>query len=216
VTRDWTADSMAEARLSPVRIGILASGSGTNAERLMLLLRDRVDMQVERVYSNAPTARVIDRAVELNIPTHVFSKPELTSGALLDRLGADSIDFVVLAGFLLKVPASMVSHFAGRMANLHPALLPSFGGKGMYGEHVHRAVHQAVQQEGLRETGITLHWVTAGYDEGAIFFQASAALGMADDLARIVDKVRDLECKHFAVEMERAIESCFSLSRRWA
>lgn len=200
--------------MTKVRIAVLASGSGTNAERLMQHVQDRIDMQVERVYSNLASAGVHDRAERLNVPSHVFSKSELASGELLKRLLDDGIDFVVLAGFLLQVPEAMASHFSGRMVNLHPALLPLFGGKGMYGAHVHQAVQQAVLHDGLRQTGITLHWVTPAYDEGAVFFQASAPLTLDDNASSIVDIISELECKYFALEVERAIESCFSLDRR--
>jgi|GEM_PF-422175 len=197
-----------------IRIAIFASGAGTNAERLIERLRGCVDIQVARVYANRDSAGVLERARQHEVPSRVFSRSDLHSTEVLKMLEIDRIDFVVLAGFLLKVPAELVAAFKGRMLNLHPALLPRFGGKGMYGAHIHAAIFEAISSEGLCETGITLHWVTSGYDEGATIFQARTELTAEDTPSTIADKIRVLECKHFAPEVERTVRECFSLGVR--
>jgi len=197
------------------RVAILASGAGTNAERLVLAARERSDIEVALVGCNRPAAGVLDRAAHLGVPAVVFDRKALAAGEVTRRLLAERIDFVALAGFLLKVPSDLVAGFSGRMMNLHPALLPAFGGKGMYGHHVHQAVHAALLEGAVRETGITLHWVDAEYDEGPPFFQASVALDPSVDTPdSIAGKVADLEALHYAPQTLRAIVEALSLSQR--
>lgn len=197
------------------RVAILASGAGTNAERLVLAARERDDIEVALVGCNRPAAGVLDRASRLGVPAVVFDRKALAAGEVTRRLLAERIDFVALAGFLLKVPSDLVAAFSGRMMNLHPALLPAFGGKGMYGHHVHQAVHAALLEGAVRETGITLHWVDAEYDEGPPFFQASVALDPSVDTPdSIAGKVADLEALHYAPQTLRAIVEALSLSQR--
>ena len=197
------------------RVAILASGAGTNAERLVLAARERSDIEVALVGCNRPAAGVLDRAAHLGVPAVVFDRKALAAGEVTRRLLAERIDFVALAGFLLKVPSDLVAAFSGRMMNLHPALLPAFGGKGMYGHHVHQAVHAALLEGAVRETGITLHWVDAEYDEGPPFFQASVALDPSVDTPdSIAGKVADLEALHYAPQTLRAIVEALSLSQR--
>ena len=196
------------------RVAILASGAGTNAERLVVAARGRSDIEVALVGCNRPRAGVLDRAARLGVPSFVFDREALAAGEVTRRLLAERIDFIALAGFLLKVPSDLVAAFSGRMMNLHPALLPAFGGKGMYGHHVHKAVHAALLEGAVHETGITLHWVDAEYDEGPPFFQASVALDPSVDTPdSIAGKVADLEERHYAHQTLRAIAEALSLSQ---
>lgn len=195
------------------RVAILASGEGTNAERLIQAAQDRPDVEVVCVACNRPDAGVLSRAKALGTPAWTFGRQALASGELQRRLEISGVEFVVLAGFLLKVPSSLVAAFAGRMLNLHPSLLPAFGGKGMYGRHVHVAVAEALHRGEVDRTGITLHWVTEEFDEGAAFFQAEVGLDAhADTAESIAGKVTELEAQHYAPQVLRAIAQSLSLS----
>ncbi len=201
---------MAEA---PAKLAILASGAGTNAARLMRLTAAMDGLEVALVATNKADAGVVEIARSMGVPTWVFDKSALEGGEVLARLEAAGVRFVALAGFLLKVPPSMVHAYSGRMLNLHPALLPAFGGKGMYGHHVHAAVHDALQRGEVEETGITLHWVDARYDEGPPFFQARVALDRSGESPEsIARKVRELEEEHYAPQVLRAVVQALSLS----
>lgn len=196
-----------------LKVAILASGEGTNAERLIQAAGKRADIEVAVVASNRSSAGVLRRSEALGVETWVFSKAQLNGGVVAQELGARGVQFVVLMGFLLKVPQSLVGVFPRRMLNLHPSLLPAFGGKGMYGDHVHRAVYGAMQDGSVTETGMTLHWADAGYDTGAVFFQARVELdASADTPLSISAKVRKLELEHCAQEALRAVTESLSLS----
>jgi len=194
------------------RVAILASGSGTNAERLMRAASGAPDVEVVLVGCSRPGAGVLDRAEACGVPTWVFDRNALLSGEVEAHLHDLNVDFVALAGFLMKVPQTLVTAFPGRMLNLHPSLLPAFGGKGMYGHHVHRAVAEALAAGIVQETGITLHWVDADYDTGAPFFQAAVALGPSDDAEAIAERIQRLESEHYALQTLRAIRESLSLS----
>ena len=193
------------------RVAILASGSGTNAERLMRAAEQQHDIDVVLVASNRLRAAVVDRANDCGVETWVFDREALISGEVEARLRDMDVDFVALAGFLMKVPDALVAAYAGRMLNLHPSLLPAFGGKGMYGRHVHVAVAEAAAEGWVSETGITLHWVDADYDTGPAFFQATVALDAGDDAAAIAGKIQQLEAEHYAPQTLRAIRESLSL-----
>lgn len=193
------------------RVAILASGSGTNAERLMQAAQEEPDIEVVLVGCNRPGAAVLERAERCGIETWLFNRQALTSGGVEARLRDMKVDFVALAGFLMKVPDGLVAAYPGRMLNLHPSLLPAFGGKGMYGRHVHVAVAQAVAEGRVSETGITLHWVDADYDTGPAFFQATVALDAGVDAESIADKIHRLEAEHYAPQTLRAIRESLSL-----
>lgn len=200
-----------------VKVAILASGEGTNAERLIQAVAPAVGVEIAWVGCNRRDAGVLARADAAGIPSWVFSKAELNMGEVQSRLIEESVDFVALVGFLLKVPAELVTAYSGRMLNLHPALLPSFGGKGMYGHHVHKAVHAALCEGKVQETGITLHWVDPEYDEGPPFFQVSVPLDAALDTPEtIAEKVRELEVAHYAPQALRAVVESLSLSHTTA
>tara|TARA_X000000950_G_scaffold283131_1_gene383342 strand:+ start:370 stop:987 length:618 start_codon:yes stop_codon:yes gene_type:complete len=193
------------------KVAILASGSGTNAERLMAAANRTPDVEVVLVASNRARAGALERAASLGVPTWTFGRTELEAGRVTEWLREAGADFVALAGFLMKVPDDLVAAFSGRMLNLHPSLLPAFGGKGMYGHHVHEAVHAALAAGEVNRTGITLHWVDADYDTGAPFFQADVRLMDGDTPDSIAEKVRQLEVEHYAPQTLRAIRESLSL-----
>jgi phosphoribosylglycinamide formyltransferase-1 len=176
-----------------MRIAIFASGSGTNAENIAIHFEKSNEHVVSLILTNNPQAGVLLRARNLNIPCLVFSQEQLNDGYVLNVLLQQKIDFVVLAGFLKLVPESIIEAFEGRIINIHPALLPKYGGKGMYGGRVHQAVFDAREAE----TGITIHHVTAKYDEGNIIFQTSVAVEKRDSVKDIESKVHALEYRHY-------------------
>lgn len=178
----------------PKKIIVFASGSGSNAEQIILQARTCAWANVRAVYCNNPEARVIQRAERLGVPVRLFENPQLDDPEfVLSWLLQDVPDLIVLAGFLRKIPEFIVGNFPRRIVNIHPALLPEFGGKGMYGMHVHRAV----KERGALETGITIHYVNPAYDEGAIIFQAKTPLGESDTPEEIARKVQILEHEHY-------------------
>lgn len=176
------------------RIAIFASGSGSNAERISQHFSDHADVEVTLILTNNPAAGVIARARQLHIPVVVFDKKTFVdSKRIVELLQRQQIDLIVLAGFLMLVPATLIRAFPRRIINIHPALLPKYGGPGMYGEHVHEAVAAA----GEVESGITIHYVDERYDEGEIIYQASCTLENTDRAADIAEKVLRLEHAHF-------------------
>ncbi len=174
-------------------IAILASGSGSNAEKIMDYFKGSGKGQVVMVGSNKPDAFVLERAKKFNVPAITFTRKELEEGVLTGKLKALQVDLVVLAGFLLKIPANLIQAFPDRIVNIHPALLPKYGGKGMYGMHV----HQAVKEAGDQETGITIHLVNEHYDEGKVIFQAGVNVSETDTPEDIANKVHELEHRFF-------------------
>ena len=176
------------------RLAILATGSGSNAEKIMEHFAHSSKGKVVLVAANKTTAGVLARAQKFNVPTFTFTRPELEEGLLLEKLREAQVDWVILAGFLLKVPDALIRSFPDRMVNIHPALLPKYGGKGMYGHHVHEAVKAA----GDTESGITIHLVNEHYDEGKIIFQAATSLLPEDSAETIAAKVLALEHRYFA------------------
>lgn len=174
------------------KIAIFASGSGSNAENIALYFQQHENLNIECIYSNKADAFVLERARKLNIPCAVFSRTDFyETDKVLDSLKAYNVDMVILAGFLWLVPSNLINRFP--IINIHPALLPKYGGKGMYGEKV----HQAVVANRETESGITIHYVNEHYDEGNIIFQAKCEVlpsDTADDVAR---KVHELEYQYF-------------------
>ena len=175
------------------RIVVFASGSGTNAENIIKYFLNTSKAKVVSVLTNNPSAKVIERASKYTIPTQIFSKQELNEGFLLQKINLLEPDLIVLAGFLLKVPQNLIDAYPNKIINIHPALLPKFGGKGMYGMHIHEAV--VANKE--KETGITIHYVNENYDEGAIIFQKSVALLEEDTPEIVAGKIHKLEQDHF-------------------
>ena len=180
-------------------IAIFASGSGSNAEEIARYFADQADVQVVLILTNNPQAGVIDRARRgfgcgQHVPVVVFDRPTFReSNRIVALLTAQNIDLIVLAGFMWLVPASLVQAFSGRIVNIHPALLPKFGGKGMFGGHV----HQAVVAAGATESGITIHFVNEHYDEGQVVFQATCPVSPTDTPDDVAAKVHALEYAHY-------------------
>lgn len=185
-----------------LRIIIFASGSGTNAENIIEYFKNSTLAEVSYVISNNENAGVLDRAKKLNIPSRVFSKKEMATDTFLNFLD-EHADFIVLAGFLLKIPDEMISLFPNTIINIHPALLPKYGGKGMYGMHVHRAVVANKEPE----TGITIHYVNEQYDEGTIIFQKTVALDHNDTPEDVAAKIHVLEQENFPKVIEKLLKA---------
>jgi phosphoribosylglycinamide formyltransferase 1 len=175
------------------RIVIFASGNGSNAENLVQSYGSESGIRVVAIFCNKPGAGVLKRAVSLDIPAELFTREEMMDGQLLARLMNYKPDCIVLAGFLWLMPSDIIKAFPKRIINIHPALLPAFGGKGMYGDRVHRAVIDA----GARESGITIHLVNEHYDEGAILFQARCPVYESDTAESLASRIHDLEYQHF-------------------
>jgi len=184
-------------------IAIFASGSGTNAENLIQFFRTSDFGRVQLVLSNQAKAGVIDRAEKLHTEVFVFNREQFyQKNEVLTLLFERAIDFVVLAGFLWLVPETLLQAFEGRIINIHPALLPKYGGKGMYGSRVHEAVIQA----GEKESGITIHHVNARYDEGGIIFQARCPVEEGDRPEDLAARIHQLEYEHFPKVVEKLLK----------
>lgn len=185
------------------KIAIFASGSGTNAKNL-LQHYTHTNVTIVRIYTNNAQAGVISIANEYSIPVCVFSKTDLyESISILNQLQADDVEYIVLAGFLLLMPTNIIKAYQQRIINIHPALLPNYGGKGMYGMHVHRAVVQNKESK----TGITIHLVDEIYDNGTILFQATCDVLPTDTPEIVADKVHALEYEHFPRVIQEYIVS---------
>ncbi len=184
------------------KIAIFASGSGTNAENIANFFQDNKDIEIKLILTNNKHAKVIDRAKKLNIKTEIFTKEEFyKSTKVQDILATNEIDFVVLAGFLWLVPHSLIKVFNKKIINIHPALLPKYGGKGMYGDNVHKAVVANSETE----SGITIHYVNEKYDDGAIIFQAKCKITKNDTPQDLAQKIHKLEYKHFPTVIEQVV-----------
>ncbi|RXK50908.1 phosphoribosylglycinamide formyltransferase [Aquirufa rosea] len=183
-------------------IVIFASGSGSNAEKIVQHFQDTNLAKVVHIYCNNSEAGVIQRAERLQIPCRVFTREEYKNGTILDEIKALNTDLIVLAGFLWLIPGSFVQAFPQRIINLHPALLPKFGGKGMYGHFVHEAVKEARE----KESGITIHYVNEHYDEGNIIYQSSFKIDPDDSPEDIARKGQILEHRDFPVVIEKLIK----------
>lgn len=176
------------------RIAIFASGSGTNAEEIMKHFSHHPRVEVVMLLSNSPEAFALKRAEKFNVPTAIFTRKDYKeSQVVLEWLQQKQVTHVVLAGFLWLVPAYLTDAFPDRIINIHPSLLPKFGGKGMYG----MKVHEAVKEQGEIATGITIHLVNEHYDEGRVIFQASCPVGPQDTPETIAQQVHRLEYAHY-------------------
>ncbi|HVV54229.1 MAG TPA: phosphoribosylglycinamide formyltransferase [Mucilaginibacter sp.] len=182
------------------RIAIFASGSGSNAQKIMEHFKRNPEAEVVLILTNNPQAYVLQRADNFEIPSHIFSRHEFYETDSIIRLLKNlQVDLIVLAGFLWLVPASLLRAFPNKIINLHPALLPKFGGKGMYGDHV----HQAVLDAGEEESGITIHFVNEKFDEGEVIHQSRFKIEPGDTIEMIKFKGQQLEHQNFP----RVIES---------
>jgi len=180
---------------------IFASGSGTNAENIIKYFENKEVATVVAVFSNNPNAQVLERAKRFNIPSEVFSKVELFESKVLQKLNSLQPDLIVLAGFLLKMPKNIIESYPNKIINIHPALLPKYGGTGMYGMNVHKAVVENKE----KETGISIHFVDENYDEGNIIFQESVLVLETDSPENVAEKIHELEQKFFPELIEKLL-----------
>ena len=186
-------------------IAVFASGNGSNAENIIQHFNGGNVAEVKLVICNKETAPVIQKAQNLGVPAMVFTREELTTEQpekLLEILTKKSIDTIILAGYLLMIPQVITERYCGRIINIHPALLPKFGGKGMYGMNVHKAVIEA----GEKVSGITIHLADAVYDSGKILFQAACPVSPEDSPESLATKVHALEKEHFPAVIEKYIK----------
>jgi phosphoribosylglycinamide formyltransferase-1 len=182
-----------------VSLAVFASGSGTNAENIIQYFHAHSNIIISCIITNNPQAGVIERAKRLKIPCQIIDKTSLNSEELFFRQVADfKIDAIVLAGYLLRIPEWMVHKFHNKIINIHPALLPKYGGKGMYGMHVHEAVKNA----GEKITGISIHLVNENYDEGSILLQAYCDINEKMTAVEIAEKVHKLEYAYYPACIE--------------
>ena len=181
------------------KLAVFASGNGTNAEKIFRFFQSHKKAEVSLLCCNKKDAFVLERAKKFNLPTLVFNRSQFYDSSMVtDRLQKEGIDLVVLAGFMWLIPSSMVARYPQKIINIHPALLPKYGGKGLYGMHVHRAVKEA----GESESGITIHYVNECYDEGTIIAQFACELNPTDSPADIAQKVQKLEHKNYPKVIE--------------
>jgi phosphoribosylglycinamide formyltransferase 1 len=183
------------------KILLFASGTGSNVENIIQYFKNHHDIIVAGVFTNNPHAGVLDKARHYNVPTFVFNKEELSGGIVLDKIAALAPDLIVLAGFLWKMPEQIVAAYPNKIINIHPALLPKYGGKGMYGIKV----HQTVLENKETESGITIHYVNEHYDEGEFIFQQKVKIDDCATPEEIVEKVQELEHKYFPLTIEKLL-----------
>lgn len=185
-----------------IKLAIFASGNGTNAQRISEYFARHDKVRVDCVVYNRKDAFVAERARRLGVPARYFGRKDFyENGRVLQFLREREIDWVILAGFLWLVPQDILDAFPGRVINIHPALLPKYGGKGMFGEHV----HQAVIAHHETESGITIHIVDQHYDRGTTLFQAKCRLTDQDTPETLAAKIHELEQKHFPVVIEQTV-----------
>lgn len=185
-----------------VRIAIFASGAGSNAQKIIDSFRGHSNIKIALIVCNKPGAGVLAIADKENIPALLIEKKTFFhGGAYLDEMRKLKIDFIVLAGFLWKVPDELINAYPRKIVNIHPALLPKYGGKGMYGQHVHEAVIAA----GEKESGITIHYVDGHYDNGDIIFQATCPVLENDDASSLANRIHQLEHAHYPKVIETIV-----------
>ncbi len=194
----------ASKRIFPKKIVVFASGSGSNAENIIRYFKDSKTAEVVSVLSNKPSAKVLNRAQKLNVTALYFDRTAFyNSNDVLHILEDTNPDLIVLAGFLWLFPSFILEKFPNKVINLHPALLPKFGGKGMFGNNVHKAVLENKE----KETGITIHYVNEKYDDGQIIFQKAFPISSEETLTSLTEKIHELEHRHFPKVIENLLES---------
>lgn len=185
------------------RIAIFASGSGSNAQKIMEHFKKHLDAEVVIVLTNNPEAYVLQRADNFEIPSHIFDKHEFyKTNNVVDLLKNLQIDLIVLAGFMWLIPQNLLKAFPNKIINIHPALLPKYGGKGMYGDRVHQAILDAHEEE----SGITIHFVNEHFDEGEIIHQSRFRIEPGDDLEMVKFKGQQLEHLHYPKVVEQLLK----------
>ncbi|MGL4632751.1 MAG: phosphoribosylglycinamide formyltransferase [Leadbetterella sp.] len=183
-------------------LAIFASGSGSNAENIQIYFDNHPKVNISLIVTNNPEAGVIKRAHRLGVPCLVLNKETLKDENNLIRILAQfDIDYIILAGYLWLIPGFLVNKYPNKIINIHPALLPKYGGKGMYGQHVHEAVYNNKE----KESGITIHFVNEQYDKGEFIFQATCKLSSEDTPEDIAQKVHQLEYEHFPKIIEKVV-----------
>lgn len=193
---------MAKNTSKITKMAIFASGQGSNAANIIKYFKNRVDVKVVLIVCNKPGAGVLSIAENQQIPSLLIEKDRFARGdAYLPVLKAAGVDFIVLAGFLWKIPAALIAGYPNQIINIHPALLPKYGGKGMYGGKVHEAVIAAGEQE----SGITIHFVNEHYDEGASIFQAACKIESTDTAEILASKIHELEYAHFPKQIDELL-----------
>lgn len=185
-------------------LAIFASGNGTNAQRIIEYFSENQSVRIKLILSNNPDALVLKRAEKFQIPTMVFNREMFyKTGEITEKLLLEEAGCIILAGFLWLIPPSVLNAFPDRIINIHPALLPAFGGKGMYGNRV----HEAVIASGEKKTGITIHLVNERYDEGRILFQAECPVLPGDSPDTLAARIHELEYRHFPEVIENFLLS---------
>lgn len=185
-----------------IRLALFASGSGSNVENIYNYFSNNTNFIISKVYCNNANAGVLERCKRLNLKSLVFKRHEFFESSLVLKDLIETSDVIVLAGFLWKIPENIIQVFSDKIINIHPALLPKYGGKGMYGMNVHKTV----KENNDAETGITIHFVNEKYDDGAIIFQEKTSLKPSDSIEEIAQKVHELEYKYYP----KIIEQTFS------
>ena len=184
------------------RISVFVSGNGTNLQRIAEYFKDNNDVEIVNVVCNNPKAYSIERAKNLGIPLRMITKLEFNSPEFTEEMKSLHLDLIVLAGFLWKIPASLIQAYPKQIVNIHPALLPKYGGKGFYGEHVHEAVVAAKEAF----SGITIHYVNEIYDNGEIILQAYTKLDPGETPDSLATKIHKLEQAYFPVAIEQVLK----------
>lgn len=189
-----------------INVAIFASGSGSNAENIINYFHENDDILIKLIVSNKEGAYVHERARKLGVESVTFSKNDFQeTDKVLDCLREKGVDFVVLAGFLLKIPQNLIDAYPDLIVNIHPALLPKYGGKGMYGDNVHKAVVEA----GEKESGITIHYINENYDEGNTIFQVKCEVLDQDTYEDVAAKVHELEYRYFPEIIAKVLKDRF-------
>jgi len=193
-------NEVASSKPNTIRVAIFASGAGSNAQKIIDHFRQHTEIKIALIVCNKPGAGVLTIAQKENIPTLIIEKePFFRGNAYVDELKQHNVDFIVLAGFLWKVPVALVQAFPLSIINIHPALLPNYGGKGMYGRFVHEAVITAKE----KESGISIHYVDELYDHGKLIFQARCTIDETDTADSLAQKIHALEHEHYPVIVEK-------------
>ena len=185
-------------------IVIFASGNGTNAERIIQYFKENEAVNISLILTNKPEAGVLKRAEKLEVPTLIFNRDTFyKTNLIVNTLKEENTDLVVLAGFLWLIPDNLLKAYTGQIVNIHPALLPKYGGKGMYGQRVHEMIIDAKE----KESGITIHYVNEKYDEGQVIFQAKVAVTESDTPNSLAEKIHKLEHQHFPEVIEELLRT---------
>ena len=185
------------------KIIIFASGSGSNAIKIYEYFKKTNQVSIAALYCNNPNAKVLEKFKDFNIKTVLFSKEELDNTSFLNSLHNAAPNLIVLAGFLLRMPKNIISFFENKIINIHPALLPLYGGKGMYGQNIHKAVIENKE----KTSGLTIHYVNEKYDDGAIIFQKKVDLDIQESPLSLSKKILKQEHMHYPVEIEKLLKN---------